>query len=289
MNFERIFLTIIISIITFISGNSAIFSPPSENVKEIIKDSPIIIVAAGDTTCNFESESELECQDGKVVLFARKENPDYVLLLGDLQYGGASLDDFQQFFSKTWGSFGEKLKPSPGNHEYETPNAEGYFSYFKDIEPYYSFNEKSWHFISLDSNLITSNELEWLTTDLENNKRPCVLAYWHHPRFSSGYHGDNINTDAMWNLLANHNATIVLNGHDHHYERFAKINGIREFIVGTGGRSLYGVPAIEEGSETRTSDHFGFLKLDLKKDSYSWKFISTDKGVIDEGSSPCTT
>lgn len=260
---------------------------PAKTIEQPIFEKPIVVIAAGDTTCDYISDEPYECQDHEVVQLAKKEKPEYVLLLGDLQYGGGTLEQYLEFFAKTWGTFSEKLKPTLGNHEYETLNAQGYFDFFPDVERFYSFDENSWHFIALDSNFINQEQLDWLATDLEKNTKPCILAFWHHPLYSSGYHGANPNVQPIWNLLARNNATLVLNGHDHHYERFAKQNGIREFIVGTGGRSLYPYVAIENNSEVRTSDHFGFLKLELLKNSYKWNFITTDKEVIDKGSGRC--
>lgn len=277
---------VLLSLILLISG---LFGLPqsAKFMEQPIPEKPIVIVAAGDTTCDYISNELHECKDGVVVELAKQESPEYVLLLGDLQYGGGTLDQYQEFFAKTWGTFNEKLKPALGNHEYETRGAAGYYSYFQSVKPYYSFDEGTWHFISLDSNIISNAELTWLTEDLKENNKPCILTYWHHPRFSSGYHGANPNVAPIWDLLAKNHATLVLNGHDHHYERFAKQNGIREFIVGTGGRSLYSYVSTEPNSEFKTSDHFGFLKLELFKDSYKWEFVTTDKGVADQGSGRC--
>lgn len=281
-----------------------IFYKSTQGVKVLPSLSPLgkpvpktlTIIAAGDTTCNFESESNLECQDDKVSALAERENPNFILILGDLQYGGGRIEDYYQYFAKTWGRLKDKLKPVAGNHEYETPNAAGYFSYFNNIPAYYSFDKDNWHFVAIDSNCWAiggcnegSPEYSWLETDLAKNTKPCILAYWHHPRFSSGYHGANTNMDPIWQLLAKNHTSIVLNGHDHHYERFGRQDGITEFIVGTGGRSLYPYVATEPNSEFKTSEHFGFLKLDLKDKNFQWEFHTLNNGVIDHGESTCTS
>src|SRR5439155_8251847 len=187
---------------------------------------------------------------------------DAVLPLGDDQYPSGALYDFQTYYDPTWGRVKTTTHPAPGNHEYDTAGAPGYFGYFgaaagDSQKGYYSYDLGSWHVISLNSNCADvggcdagSPQEQWLRADLASRSNACTLAYWHHPRFSSGItHGSDPRTQALWDALYDFHADVVLNGHEHNYERFAPQsptgaadpNGIREFVVGTGGESLYPV------------------------------------------------
>jgi hypothetical protein len=194
----------------------------------------------------------------------------------------------------------------PGNHEYETTDAAGYFEYFGAAagDPrhgYYSFDVgPSWHVVALNSNCgvvacdAGSRQEQWLRDDLVENARPCTIAFWHHPRFSSGPHGNDATVGPLWDALEEHGADIVLSGHDHGYERFAPQtsaavadpNGIRQFVVGTGGRSLYPFDTPRANSAVRISA-FGYLLLTLGTDAYGWSFVGEGGTVVDSGSGTC--
>ncbi len=227
--------------------------------------------------------------------------PGTIALLGDLAYPRGSSGDFATCFDPAWGDLRERLRPVPGNHEYETKRASGYFSYFgaaagDPAEGWYSYDLGGWHLVALNSECDAiggcgkgSRQLAWLAADLEAHPVACTLAYWHHPRYSSGRHGDDAMTDAMWDALAAARADVVLFGHDHDYERMAPIDGMRSFVVGTGGRSLYGWPGPPgPRTEVRANDTYGLLELTLGATDYAWRFVPTGGGSFtDAGSGTC--
>jgi hypothetical protein len=220
-----------------------------------------------------------------------------VLTLGDNAYPDGSPRDFERCYDPTWGAFKARTRPSPGNHEGRTAGASGYFAYF-GAPPYYSFDLGAWHLVSIDSESDigpSSAQIEWMKRDLDATTKPCILAYWHHPRWSSGRHGAQAGdrgrqTVALWSVLAAHGATLVLNGHDHDYERFAPRDGIREFVAGTGGAALRDFVRPIEGSEVRVARQHGVLVLMLHPHSYAWRFIGVNGRIYDESASdvPCS-
>ena len=198
----------------------------------------------------------------------------------------------------------------PGNHDYRTfGGAEPYFAYFGTRagtpgQGWYSFELGTWHVVALNSNCdqvggcgSTSAQLEWLAADLAAHPADCTLAYWHHPRWSSGnQHGSDDRTDAFWRLFADAGAEIVLNGHEHVYERFAPMNGtgapdqdgLVEFVVGTGGRPLSQFDAALPTSVVRDNTTLGVLQLTLRAGGYDWAFVPvTEGGFTDAGSADC--
>jgi acid phosphatase type 7 len=227
-------------------------------------------------------------------------HPTAVLALGDLQYPSGALEDFRRYYDRTWGRFKDRTRPAPGNHEYQTDRASGYFAYFgaaasPNGTSYYSFDLGSWHLISLDSNIgrgAGSAQERWLRSDLAATSKTCVLAYWHHPRFSSGTeHGDDDSVDQFWRDLYAAGADVVLNGHEHNYERFAPQDpegradplGPREFVVGTGGKGLYRFGAAKPNSQVRVNNAFGVLRMVLRPSGYDWEFVTAAGSVVDSG------
>jgi hypothetical protein len=227
--------------------------------------------------------------------------PGTIALLGDNAYPDGSAADYAHCFNPPWRGLRGRLRPVPGNHDYQTLHAAGYFSYFGSAagtpgQGWYSYNLGGWHLVALNSECDAiggcgpgSPQLAWLVADLAAHPVACTLAYWHHPRFSSGLHGDDTQTDPLWRALAAGGADIVLSGHDHDYERFAPIDGIRSFVVGTGGRSLYawpGPPAAN--SQVRANETYGLLELQLDAGSYTWRFVRAAGGSFtDSGSGLC--
>jgi hypothetical protein len=237
---------------------------------------------------------------------------DAVLLLGDNQYENGTLAKYQESFNPTWGRVKNLIRPAPGNHDYAdpTPNgpAKGYYDYFgaaagDPAKGYYSYDLGSWHLIALNSNCgfvggcgLGSAQEQWLAADLAANNDKCLLAYWHHPRFSSGLHGNDATYDAFWQRLYQARADLVLVGHDHIYERFAPQaptgvadpGGIQQFTVGTGGKNHVTVMSLQPNSEVRNDTTFGVLKLTLRPDGYDWQFLPDASGSFtDSGSGPC--
>ncbi len=210
-----------------------------------------------------------------------------VLLLGDNVYQGGTRRAFEQCYGPTWGRFKARTHPAPGNHEYATPNAAGYFGYFGAAAGcgYYSVQLGAWRVVSLNSNLGGAQQaaqLAWLKQELAASPQRCTLAYWHHPLYSSGGHGSIAHMRAAWELLHRAGAEIVLSGHDHDYERFAPQDangrldperGIRQFVVGTGG--AYATPFLwrQKHSEVRDNSRSGVLKLVLGAERYEWEFL----------------
>jgi Calcineurin-like phosphoesterase len=227
-------------------------------------------------------------------------DPDRVLLLGDNQYRSGRLAEYRSLYGPTWGRFKTRTRPVPGNHEYETPRAAGYFAYFGRLarpkgRSYYSFDLGGWHLIALNSSIDHgpgSAQERWLRADLVATAKRCILAYWHFPRFSSGAHqGDWGSVGAFWNDLFDARADVVLSGHEHSYERFARQTpwakahrqGIRQFVVGTGGAHLLGFAARQPNSQVRIGNAHGVLELVLHPASYQWRFVSEDGAVLDRG------
>ena len=227
-----------------------------------------------------------------------------ILALGDLAYERGSRKDFRACYDPTWGRFKARTWPAPGNHEYRTEGAAGYFAYWGARagvagEGYYSFDYGAWHVISLNSSIDAetgSSQDAWLARDLAGTTARCVLAFWHHPVFSSGRHGNNSKMLDLLRRLYAAGASVVLAGHDHIYERFARQNpagqadaarGIRQFTVGTGGARLYRFDDIRPNSEVRYNDAWGVLRLELAPDRYRWTFIAVDGREVDKGSENC--
>ena len=234
--------------------------------------------------------------------------PDPVLLLGDLVYEKGTTSEFARCYDPAWGAFTERAYPTPGNHEYYTKDAAPYYAYFGDRagkpgEGWYSTDLGAWHVISLNSNCeaiggctADSPQGRWLAADLAANQARCTLAIWHHPRFSSGVHGSTTEMEPLWQMLSDARADVVLSGHDHDYERFAPkdrdgldtADGLRQFVVGTGGKSLYPLVLRRAGSEAGNASTYGVLELTLAPTSYSWKFIPVEgQTFTDAGTTTC--
>jgi hypothetical protein len=229
--------------------------------------------------------------------------PGTVFTLGDHAYPAGSHQSFSDCYDPWWGRHKHRTKPSPGNHDYDSRGAAPYFAYFGELAGppglgYYSFELGSWDVYSLNSETSAdrgSAQYEWLASELAGRRSPCVLAYWHEPVRSSGPNGDSRRMRAIWALLAEHRADVVLSAHDHTYERFApqdanlqfSSTGIRQFIAGTGGAPLYRFERVQPNSEVRLTA-WGVLKLTLRSDGYSWEFISVAGGVAsDAGDGSC--
>jgi hypothetical protein len=277
----------------------------------------VTVAAAGDIACDPASSSfnggsgtATGCHMGATSDLLVGLDPDAVLTLGDNQYENGALAKYQGSYGPSWGRVKGKTKPAPGNHEYLTSGAAGYFGYFGSVagdptKGYYSFDLGTWHLISLNSNCsraggcgVGSPQEEWLRADLASHPTACSLAYWHHPRFSSGEHGSHASMTALWQALQDGGAELVLSGHDHDYERFAPqdadgtldaAHGIRQFVVGTGGKNHYPITgAIVPHSEVRNDDTFGVLELTLRPSGYDWRFLpEAGKTFSDSGSATC--
>ncbi len=262
-----------------------------------------ILIGAGDIAdCSDLSGAEATAK-------LLEANPGTVMALGDLAYPNGTAENFK-CYDQTWGRVKSRTRPAVGNHEFHSKGATYYFEYFGPTagEPrtgYYSYELGSWHIVVLNSECkevggceAGSAEEKWLREDLAAHPSGCTLAYFHKPRFSSGLiHGDDLEVRPLWQALYDYNAEIVINGHDHDYERFAPQDpggqadprrGIREFVVGTGGKSHREFGVAKPNSEVRNNDAYGVLKLTLKAAGYDWQFIpEAGKTFTDAGSGNC--
>jgi hypothetical protein len=231
--------------------------------------------------------------------------PGTVFTVGDNAYEDGTAEQFEKCYGTTWGRHKDRTRPSPGNHDYHTDGARPYYQYFGELagppnRGYYSYDLGAWHVLSLDSYIATdknSPQLQWLRADLAANKTDCILAYWHIPLYSSGPHGGDAKVKEMWKLLYDAGADLGVNGHDHDYERFAPQspdgkadpNGIREFIVGTGGGGVYKFKSTQPNSEVRDNSTYGVIKFTLGPGRYTWEFVPmTGQPFSDTGSGTCT-
>ena len=223
-----------------------------------------------------------------------------VFTTGDNAYDSGSITEYTNCYDPTWGRHKGRTKPVPGNHEYGTSGAAGYFQYFNNPPTYYAYNLGAWRIYALNSEIDVSAsgaQATWLQSDLAANPKQCVLAYWHRPRWSSGStHGSASDMQAIWQILYNAGADLVITAHEHNYERFAQMNasgavvsqGLREFVVGTGGASHYGFGSALASSEVRNSSTYGALKLTLNSSSYNWQFVPIAGSTFtDSGSANC--
>jgi hypothetical protein len=265
-----------------------------------------VLVGAGDiATCG-----ELEGAEATAKLIDKI--PGTVFAVGDLAYPDGSDEQFAKCYGPTWGRFKDRTRPAPGNHEYHSDGASGYAHYFGAAagDPktgYYSYDLGAWHVIALNSECeqvggcdAASAQVQWLRHDLGQHNGSCTLAYFHKPLFSSGVaHGNDLMMKPLWQVLYDVGADVVINGHDHDYERFAPQDpaghldsqrGIREFVVGTGGKTTHRTlaPSPQPNSEVRNADTFGVLKLTLHPAGYDWQFIpEAGKNFSDSGSGTC--
>jgi hypothetical protein len=235
-----------------------------------------------------------------------------VFTAGDNTNVTGSASDFANYYAPTWGRHRGRTRPAPGNHDYKTAGASGYLGYFcarpdscvfpgGTPQRYYSYDVGSWHIVSLDSNVgfaAGSAQLQWLVADLAANRDKCIAATWHHPYYSSGEHGSTAAVRPFWEALYAAGADVVISGHDHGYERFAKqdangnvaADGIRAFVAGTGGAALRPFATIRPNSQVRNASTYGVLKFRLKSASYSWQFVPAAGGTFtDSGSEVCNS
>jgi hypothetical protein len=225
--------------------------------------------------------------------------PGTVFTTGDNAYPNGTEIEYATCYDPTWGRLALRTRPVPGNHDYNTSGAAPYFGYF-NVPSYYVYTLGAWRIYALNSEIdvsASSEQIAWLQADLAANPTQCVLAYWHRPRWSSGAeHGSDAAMQTLWQIFYKAGAELVVNGHDHTYERFAEMDatgkavspGLRQFVVGTGGAGLYDFATPLPGSEVRDNATFGVLKLTLHATSYDWEFVPVPGSTFtDRGSSSC--
>jgi hypothetical protein len=304
-------------------------------------DQRVTLAAAGDIACtpgevgappNGTANGPDNCVQAATGSLIERLNSDFVAAPGDIQYNFGTIDEFNGSFGPSWGAFKSKIYPAPGNHEwYDLPvNGAGYFDYFNGTGAlggragargagYYAVNlNRNWRLIALNSNCTSDNpriiapvpcnpgsaQESWLRADLAKHRGMCIIAEWHHPYFTSGPNQGGPNdlaTQTFWHDLYQARATLILNGHDHGYERFARqtdtgnpdpVHGVREFVVGTGGKSLFGPgPKMAANSQLYNVTTYGVTMFTLTGRAYHWRFyrapIAGNGTLVDEGSGQC--
>jgi acid phosphatase type 7 len=253
----------------------------------------VVLVGAGDIASCSRSQDEQTAQ-------LLDNIPGTVFTTGDNAYVDGTYTEYINCYDPNWGRHKSRTKPSPGNHDYLTSGAAGYFQYFNNIPSYYAYDLGAWRIYSLNSEIsvsATSAQATWLQNDLAANPRQCVMAYWHKARWSSGSnHGDNTSIQPLWQILYDAGAELVVAGHEHHYERFAEMNasgvsvsqGLREIVAGTGGATLYPFGSPKSASQVRNNTAYGVVKLTLRSNSYDWQFVPVSGSTFtDSGSTNC--
>ncbi len=312
------------AMLSFLPGSAGGIASP-QPIPKVSANADPVIAAAGDISCD-PASSYYRNGDGTSTSCRQKYTSNLlvntgltaVLDLGDNQYYCGGYEAFQQAYDPTWGRVKSITHPAVGNHEYLTSGGTGcditneggagYFEYFGAAagspgKGYYSFDIGAWHIVALNSSCPQADgcgngspQYEWLQSDMAAHQNACTLAYWHIPLFSSGGRASS-NTKALWQLLYNYNADVVLSGHDHIYERFAPqdasgnldtARGLREFVVGTGGSNHTSIEEIAPNSDVRDNTTFGVLRLTLHQTSYDWQFVHEIVGSFsDSGSAMC--
>jgi hypothetical protein len=267
--------------------------------------SPVTIVAAGDIAQCYGAPAAGSAAARTASLVAPQDA--VVLTLGDHAYENGTPAEFADCFNPTWGAFKARIHPSPGNHDYNTAGAEGYFGYFgaqagPDRLGYYSFDYGGWHFISLNSLVdvsAASEQYRWLKADLaQSGDSLCTIAYWHFPAFNSGAtYGSILAMRPFFEALQTAGVEMVLSGHEHIYERFAPqradgtldpARGVRQFVVGTGGHELNAIGSVVANSEFRYNAGWGVLRLTLGQGNFAWQFVPVGGGApLDAGTGTC--
>ncbi len=287
-----------------------------------------VLVAAGDVACEpGQPATPTTCQQAGTAELVQSLHPDAVAVLADEQYEIGTLSNFNAAYGPTWGAFRGISQPAAGNHEYAQDNypgaqAAGYFDYFNGPgkeegragdrqRGYYSYDIGAWHVVVLNSECGVvsckpgSGQQRWLTADLREHQSRCTLAYWHEPLFTDGvteFGANNLASRDLWDTLYRYGADVILNGHDHNYQRYAPqapdgtpdpARGIREFVVGTGGKSLFDQPHQIANLEAHDHSTFGALRLRLERSGYAWRFVPEsghghgNATFTDQGSANC--
>lgn len=293
---------------------------PSSTPSSGSQHDPVIAVAGDIETAGVQDAA------GETAAVIERLHPTAVLTVGDNQYNNGSQAAFEKYFNRTWGRFKSLIHPTPGHHEYYLDHtASGYFTYFgaaannasqphctASCDGYYSFDLGDWHLVALNTNhyrsgpkavcafvacAAGSSQVSWLKADLRANTKPCVLAYWSDPRWSSGTrHGSNPVMGPIWDALYAAHADLAVNGHEHMYERFGKQDpgggadqaGIREMVTGTGGNVLYPLGSRIANSQRSNNTTHGVLDLTLHPHSYSWRFVPVSgETFTDSGTTTC--
>ncbi|MEX1173932.1 MAG: metallophosphoesterase [Chloroflexota bacterium] len=232
-----------------------------------------------------------------------------VFTAGDNVYPGGTAEAYRDCFDPSWGRHRDRIRPAPGNHDWAPGDLDAYFAYFGDAaagpagDPWYAYRLGTWQVIVLDSDCERaggcgpdSSQGRWLAETLAGADARCMLAVTHHPRFSSGQHGDIVEVGPLWDALYAAGVDVVVSGHDHDYERFApqdpsgredRQRGLRQFVVGTGGTALRGFPRVAPNSELRAAVAHGVLAFTLRREAFDWQFHAAGSDFGDRGTAHC--
>jgi 3',5'-cyclic AMP phosphodiesterase CpdA len=285
-----------------VPGPAAAVAPPADGPGPAIAAPQTVLIAGDIAGCTYDGDA----RTARLI----EAIPGLVMTAGDHAYPSGTARQFRDCYDPTWGRFKARTRPVPGNHDWMVPGAAAYFDYFgtragPKRRGYYAFDLGAWRIYALTGSCwevggcgSTSPQVTWLKADLAANPHACVMAVWHEPRFSSGPHGDALYVRPLLRVLSKAGAELVVNGHDHLYERFAPATpngvpdparGIRQFIVGTGGKTLYApTTAPDPHSEVRDWSTLGVLKLTLDEGAYAWEFLPVaEGGFTDRGAGIC--
>lgn len=265
----------------------------------------VTVVAVGDIACApGRAPTRTQCRQAATAALTRKIDPDAVLTLGDLQYPDGTLREFRKSYARSWGTVKGRTHPIPGNHEYHTSGARGYYTYFDSRQPgppgYYARRIGRWWVYLLNSNcgspVNCENEYAWLVRHLNRNPSRCALFATHHPRYSSGRPKSIKAMRRFFRIAYNHDVEMVLSGHDHHYERFRRMNaggerrkdGVIQFVAGTGGVAHAPVRTPRAANSAFTNDtKFGVLRLSLRPKRFRFAWRTIDGGTLDASTTRC--
>jgi hypothetical protein len=291
--------------------------PAAATATQVALSGASVLIGAGDIAVCGTSGDEATARlvDSLLRADSAAKAHDEVFTLGDNAYPNGSASDFALCFTPSWGDSAKlimkNIRPAPGNHEYQSSGAAPYTKYFgsragPSTKGYYSYDVGAWHAIVLNSEIMVNTgfsdaerqaQEDWLAQDLKGHHQACTLAYWHNPRFSSGWHGSDPRLAPFWRQLYDANVDLILNGHDHDYERFLpqspegiadSARGMTEIIVGTGGGDLRGYRnQIVSHSATRIQGHFGVLKVTLGAKEWRSAFLDVDGRLWDQTGGTC--
>lgn len=266
-------------------------------------EQPVDMVAVGDIG---RCDSTADDDTGRLAATL----PGVIALLGDTAYPSGTMAELEQCFGASWGLLKDRVRFAvSGNHDDMTDRGLPLQRYLgaaavRSGHTYFSEDLGAWHVVVLDANcgLVIggcgpdSPQVRWLRDDLARSPARCTLALWHQPRWSSGDHGSSTDSGAFWDALSAAGADLVLNGHDHDYERFLPqdppgtpdaTSGITELVVGTGGGTLRPFGHILATSVARTSETFGVLALTLRPGGWSSRFVAASGTFTDGGDGTC--
>ena len=277
---------------TFLQETRPAGTPPPTRI-DLGRSRDPILVGAGDIAewppgARGRDEETADLLDAIV---RKKRGRVTVFTAGDNAYDSGLTSEYASYYTPTWGRYKAITRPAPGNHEYYSKGAAGYFRYF-GVRPYYAYDLGAWRVYSLNSEVphqAGSPQERWLRRDLTAHPRHCVMAYWHRPRYSAGPHGSDASMQALWQALADHHADVIVSAHDHDYERYAPRDRIREFVVGTGGNYLYPFTRSLAGIVARSDHTWGVIVFTLHRAGYDFRFIPVaGQDYRDRGSFACS-